>query len=478
MATLLFLQNINYEFLGPMYISSMVKRHGHECQLVVGQTLEDFAPVLDRVRPDLVGFSVMTGTHGWARDIAARIKRKYGIPNIFGGAHATFFPQFGEAPPVDLLVRGEGEESTLEVLDRLDSGKPLDDIPNLCIRRNGSIVRSPLRRLRGDLDDYPFPDRHLYDCLNSRVDRGVCNVISSRGCPFHCSFCFEDAMRQLYKGKGPYVRIRRVQKVLEECVGLKTEMDVRVIYFADDVFGLNKSWLYRFLPLFKKEVGLPFVCLVRADIVASDEEYAFRLADGGCSSVFFGIESGNELLRNRILNKQLKDKDILKAAELLHRAGIRFRTYNMMGLPDETLEDALATVELNIRIKTDYPWCSVFSPLPGTELTDYAVRRGYLKGERGYDCFSPSFFVDSRLDLPDIRQMVNLQKFFQTAVLWPWTLPIIKRLIRLDPNHLFVWWFGFVYFLNYVRSERRRFWESLKSAFANYRHVLGKRRVV
>src|SRR6266404_3616400 len=117
-------------------------------------------------------------------------------------------------------------------------------------------------------------------------------------------------MREMYSGKGKYVRIRKIGKVIEECRALKESTGVRTIYFSDDVFGMSKKWLYEFLPEYQREVGLPFICLVRADIVASDREYAFRLAEGGCKSVFFGVESGNESLRNKVLVKQLSDAQI------------------------------------------------------------------------------------------------------------------------------------------------------------------------
>ncbi len=474
MAKLLFLQNLEYEFLGPMYISAMLRKHGYECKLRIGNTLEDFAPAIEEFRPDMAAFSIMSGSHSWALETAGEIKRELGIPNIFGGAHPTFFPDFAKAGEVDYLVRGEGEETTLEILNRLDAGQPIDAIPNLCFRKNGKLVQNPLRNLRSDPDDYPFPDRHLYDDLNGRLDRQVRNVITSRGCPFHCSFCFEDALRELYQGKGKYVRIRRIEKVIEECRELRDNTDVRVIYFADDVFGMSKKWLYEFLPQYKKEIGLPFICLVRADLAASDDEYAFRLAEGGCRSVFFGVESGNEQLRNRVLKKQLTDAQIIRAAELLHRAGIKFRTYNIVGLPEETLEDALSTVELNITIKSDYPWCSIFAPFPGTELTDYAVKNGFLDDQFEYNALSKSFFLNSHLNLPHIREMENLQKFFQTAVLWPRTFPLIRKLIFLKPNRLFLGWFGLIYFYVYIRSEHRSFWSTLKFAMRNFRHVLAK----
>jgi len=474
MAKLLFLQNIDYEFLGPMYISSMLKNHGHECELALGHTLEDFEEKIEKFQPDLVGFSIMSGSHYWGKNMAGKIKEKYGIRNIFGGAHPTFFKEFIDEPEVDYLVRGEGEETMKEIMGRIDKNECFHDVPNLSVAKKNETIHNPLRNLRPNLDEYPFPDRSLYDDLNQLGDRKVRNVITSRGCPFHCTFCFEDAMRDMYKGKGKYVRIREIDRAIDECKRLLAETNAEIIYFADDVFGMKKQWLYDFLEVYKKEVNVEFICLVRADIVASDEQYAYKLAEAGCKSVFFGIESGNENLRNKVLNKQLTDKQILDAAKLLHDAGITFRTYNIVGLPDETLEDAFSTVELNIKIKADYPWCSIFSPFPGTELTDYAFNKGYLGKEFDYDSLDKSFFLETKLQIPHKREIQNLQKFFQTAVLWPWTYPLIKRLIKLPSNIFFKAWFGLIYFYIYIKSEKRNFWSTLGFALRNYKHVLAK----
>jgi radical SAM superfamily enzyme YgiQ (UPF0313 family) len=474
MAKLLFLQNLQYEFLGPMYIASAAKRRGHECSLAIGNTLEDFAPAIESFKPDIVGFSIMTGSHRWGVDVAKKVKAKYNLPNIFGGAHPTFFPKFLNEPGVDMVIKGEGEHATCDLLDAISSGKPIEDIQNLGFKKNGFGRINDLRRLPGDLDDYSFPDRDLYQPLNGKVDRSVQNVLTSRGCPFHCAFCFEDAMREMYKDKGKYVRLRQISKVIEECQELKAKMNPRSIYFADDLFGMDKHWLYEFMEAFKKKVDLRFVCLVRADIVASDPMYARRLADGGCDNVFFGIESGNEELRNKVLVKKTTDDQIYAAAKLLHDAGIKFRTYNIMGLPGETLADAFKTVQININIKTDFPWCSIFSPIPGVALTDYAIEGGYLDADFNTSDINQSFFLDNTLKLPNKREIQNLQKFFQTAVQFPWLFPVIKRVIKLPPNFLFSLWFGFMYFVNYIRSEKKSFAVTLKFAIKNWRHVLLK----
>ncbi len=473
MARLLFIQNIDYEFLGPMYISSSAAAAGHECRMALGQTIGEIADEVAKFKPDLAGFSVMSGSHRWAIEMARNVKREFGIPNIIGGAHPTFFPECIREKDIDMILRGEGEESVVELLNCIDAKKSCDVIPNIW-HKNGSIVNNPMRPLRSNLDDYPFPDRALYNALEGKLDRGVRNVITSRGCPWHCTFCFEDAMRELYSGKGKYVRLRNIESVLEECRELKETTNVRTVYFADDVFGMSTRWLYEFLPRYKKEIGLPFICLVRADIVAEHPEYASRLAEGGCASVFFGIESGDEALRNQVLEKQLSNMQICSAAELLHDAGIPFRTYNIVALPGETLEQAYSTVDLNISIRADYPWCSVFSPFPGTALTEYAIRGGYLRAGDGASNIAQSFFSESVLSGAEVKRLENLQKFFQTAVLWPRSFPLIKNIIRLPPNIVFTLWFGLVYFYIYVKSEQRGFWKTFRFGLKNYRHILAK----
>jgi len=474
MARLLFLQNLQYEFLGPMYIAAAARRRGHSCRLVIGNTVEEFHPAIEAFRPDLIGFSIMTGSHRWALNIAREAKRRYDLPNIFGGPHPTFFPKFLNEDGVDMIMKGEGEEAICEVLDAIDANKQVSSIKNLGFKRNDVSRVNDLRNLPGDLDVYPFPDRDLYRALDGKLDRSIQNVLTSRGCPFHCSFCFEDAMRDMYKGKGKYVRLRQISKVIEECVELKAKTNPRMIYFADDLFGMDKKWLYEFVEIFRKEVGLRFICLVRADIVASDPQYARKLADGGCENVFFGVESGNEALRNKVLVKKTTNQEIYDAARLLHDAGIKFRTYNIMGLPGETLADALSTVQINIDIKTDFPWCSIFSPIPGVALTDQAIEQGYLSPDFNTSDINQSFFLDNSLKLENKQEIQNLQKFFQTAVQFPWSFPLIKLLIRLPPNVFFRLWFGFMYFVNYVRSEKKSLLLTLKFAMKNWRYVLAK----
>ena len=465
MARVVFLQNIWFEFMGPMYISAALKAQGHECELYIGNTATDFLPHLTGRRPDLIAFSVMTGMHPWALETARTLKKELGCPVIFGGPHPTFFPEVIEEEGVDFICRGEGEAAMVDLAEALSSGAAVAAVPNLWVKTGRDIVRNDVRPLVQDLDTIPFADRELYGRYPSLQNNEVQIFISSRGCPYNCTFCFNHQMMELYRGKGRYVRHRAPERVIEEIETVKAKKTVGRVYFADDTFALSKEWLRQFLPLYGQRIATPFHCLVRINQV--NDELAGLMRANGCETVFFGIESGNNRIRNEVLKKEVSDDEIRRGAAILKSHGIRFRTYNIVGFPGETIDQALETVKLNVEIGTDYPWCSIFMPYPGTRLAEFARQEGFLRDDTRLDTMESSFHITSLLDNPDRDKLVNLHKFFQTAVIFPGLLPLIRGLIRLPANPLFQLWFGFVYFLLYIRSEGRSFWRTFWFALNN-----------
>jgi radical SAM superfamily enzyme YgiQ (UPF0313 family) len=230
----------------------------------------------------------------------------------------------------------------------------------------------------------------------------------------------------------------------------------------DDTFILNKSWLFQFLESYQAKIRLPFICLVRADLIT--EDIVKKLKEAYCYSVFFGVESGDEKLRNLILNKRITDFQIIEAAALLKKYKIRFRTYNMLGIPGENAQEAFKTIELNIKIKTDYPWCSILQPYPKTAIMEYAQKQGLLLREAGYPRL---FFHNSILDSPNIKELSNLQKLFYWSVKFPFLKPLVKNIIKLPANLIFKILFLLGYAYSYYRSERWRLAEVLQIGWLN-----------
>lgn len=466
MARIVFLQDIWFEFMGPMHISAVLKAAGHECDLLIGRNASDFLGELRRIQPDVVAFSVMTGSHSWVAETGKAIKSELGCLVVCGGPHVTFFPEFVEQDGVDAICRGEGEGALLDIAAAVDSGADLSGIANLWVKlAGGNICRNDVRPLIDNLDVPPWPDRQLYQRYPLLAGGGVTHFLSSRGCPFDCSFCFNHRMMELYRGKGAYVRHRSPASMVSEIESVVSGSTSHRVYFADDTFALNKQWLRDFLPVYKVRVGLPFHCLVRISQV--DEEIASLLAATGCAAVFWGVESGDERTRTELLDKGISDCQIRQGAALLKKHSLPFRTYNIVGFPGESMEQAMKTLRLNIEIGTDYPWCSLFTPYPGTRLEEYARQGGYLVADSQGRSIGRSFHGDSLLKNPEGDRIINLHKFFQTAVAVPCLLPLVKLIIRLPPNALFQLWFSLVYFLMYLRSEGRSVSGTLPVAIRN-----------
>ncbi len=451
MARVLFLQKLWTENLGPMYLSALAGKHGHVCDLII----EDRGNRDSEIRgfnPDLIAFSVTTGMHIWATVRATELKKDMNCPIIIGGAHATYYPELIEYPAIDLICRGEGETAFLEILERLDGGKDLLNIPNTWCKDGADIQKNELGNLIEDLDTLPLPDRMLYykyDFLKNNENKAF---ISGRGCPYSCTYCSIAGLRDLYRGKGRFVRFHSAERVIEEIRDVRDRYGLRSVIFQDDTFIIGPDRLQELLALYGSEIALPFVCHIRADILTP--EIARQLKQAGCHSVDFGLESGDENLRATILGKKIGNDQYHAAAAYLKESGIRFRTTNMFGLPGETLEQAWETVRLNQELGTHYPSASLYQPYPRTTLGDQVIGQGLVGDEYCVDTIGSTFFRTSLLNSPHKNAFINLQKLFWPAVRIPTLMPIIRRLIKLPPNPIFEAFFLFFYAMNYALSEK------------------------
>jgi anaerobic magnesium-protoporphyrin IX monomethyl ester cyclase len=448
LAKIAFVQELAVEQLGVMYLSAVLKQSGHQVDLFILEKDEaHLAAQIAAFGPDIAAFSVTTGSHHWAASFACRLKQAMSVLTVFGGPHPTFFPGIVEHEGVDMVCQGEGEHVIVELADKADRGIPPDDTLNCLVKTPSGTRQNPLRPLIADLDSLPFPDREIYRSKYPYLRKSQATFMAGRGCGYRCSFCFNHALRKMYRGLGPYLRFRSPTNVIDEIVSTKARWGIRTVYMQDDTLLLNKRWVQEFADMYASRVGSPLLCLVRADQL--DEESVSALKRAGLRNAFFGIESGDEHVRNDILKKSVKDSDIYRAARLLRKHGIRFRTYNMVGLPGETLEQALRTVQINADIRTDFPWCSLFQPFPGTELAEYAQEMGLLS-ESPEDITSASFFKDTALKSPAASELVNLQRLFYFAVRFPLLIPLVKKLIRLKPNPVF----DMLFLLGYALSIR------------------------
>jgi radical SAM superfamily enzyme YgiQ (UPF0313 family) len=415
---------------------------------------------------------MLTGTHQWGIAIAQAVKRH--LPKtltLMGGAHPTFYPEVIQHDGLDMICRGEAEEAIVELAAAIQSGRPFDRIRNFWVKKDeGEIIQNGLRPLVDDLDSLPFLYRELYLRYPSIIHNQTQNFCASRGCPFDCTFCLDHQYKEMYRGLGRMVRLRSPRNVVDEVKDVASRMSLQHVDFIDDTFATNKKWLEEFSDLYRAEIQIPFTCNLRADL--ADERMVQRLAQARCRAVFFGIETGNEKLRTGVLGKRVTDEQILRLAAQLKANKIKFRNCNILGLPEETLEDAFSTVEMNIRTGPEFPWATIFVPYPGTVLAERCKQLGLLPPDFSPDDVVGTYHAVSSIDIPHAGEIENLHKFFQTAVLFPWAFPLIKRLIKLPPNVFLRLWFALVYGVVFMRNERRGLWWSLKLGWKNLRYLV------
>jgi len=453
-AKVAFIQTILQPFMGMYYLCGAIKHFSHEYTIFVSRHVDDILDQIKKCQPDILGFSMYSGYHIQCLQMINKIKSHVDIPVIVGGPHPTFFPDIIKADSVDIVCRGEGELSLVELLDRIDAGKAYDDVPNLTVKTpNESYICNEVGNLVDPLDSLPLPDFGVYQQYPVIMNQIQPTISAVRGCPYSCTYCYNDGYRRLYKGKGRFVRAFSPKRIVAEIKDfLKYIPDAKVVDFPGDCFGIHDDWLQELMVLYRKEIGLPFSCLYRPEIISDTK--ARLLSEGGCYFVAFGIESGSERIRKKILKRSYSNQDVEKAADTLKRYGIKYRAYNMVGLPGENINDLWETVELNMKISPELPWSSFYTPYPGTRLAELAIEMGMVPVGYSVDMLPENFHLDTILELPNKNTVRNVHHFFQSMVLFPKLKPLWAALISLRSNKLFELWFKTIFLYCRIKSDR------------------------
>ena len=447
----LFLQNNWMENFGIINISSVLKAAGHKTDLLIEESPGKLLKFIKNAKPDIIAFSCTTGIHKWVVRTAEKIKSEISVPVIVGGPHPTFFPQMIEEPSIDFICRGEGEYPMLDLANALSKGEDYTLIPNLWIKKDARIIRNEIRPLLSDLNNLPITDRSIYYKYSLFRKNPTKFFLSGRGCPYKCSYCCNHTYQKLYKDKGQYVRQQSVERIITEIKGIREAFGMKTVWFHDDIFVLNLEWTREFCDRYKNEIKLPFSCTIRPNLAT--EELVAMLKKAGCYNVTMGVESGNDYLRNEILKRKMTSEEIIQAGGIIKKYGIRLRAFNMLGIPGETLQSALETIRLNIRLSPDHPWCSIYQPYPGTELADFARGR-FIPENFNIDTVDDSYFKNSKLQMNNSLQIQNLQKFFPFVVRYPKFLPIAIKLSRYKSDKLYTLFFYINYTFNIFKEYR------------------------
>jgi len=359
-------------------------------------------------RAGIVGITSTTSTLNSALKIAEDIKKKHsGIFVVFGGPHPTIRPEdLLEKDYVDCVVRGEGELTFSELCSRKLNNENWRDINGIAFTENGNLKINPLPDYIRDLDALPFPARHLvsfrrYGSTPVNYKRLPSTpVITSRGCPFQCTFCSNPV-------HGKQTRFRGAENIIGELILLKEKYGIRDVVFWDDTFTLDRSRIERICQLMNEEkLNLSWSCATRVDTV--DRNILKMMKESGCWQVSFGVESGVDRLRQKI-KKNISEEQIVKTFENCRKLNIETRAFFMLGIPSETREESLRTIEFAKRLEPDFAQFTLTVPYPGCELFEEATAQGWVPPKwenfQTYPKDDPVYVTEGRFggELADIQ---------------------------------------------------------------------------
>ena len=367
-----------YPKLGLLYVAAYYERETGNTATFIDCPPENVSEeaLLARVReirPELVAMSIMTFNLLDAMHTAKVLKQEH--PNLkicLGGPHVNLYPKETlNLPEIDYVVFGEGEKIFTRLIQDLEmDAESLSSINGLGWKHNGTLHINPKETELIDLDELPFPARHLVDvsCYQHIIGEGrqFFTIQATRGCPAACSFC------DIRKTK---FRIRSPESVVEEIAEL-VKMGVDDLFFVDDTITIDKKNVLAICDLIvERGIKIHFKISARVDTI--NPEVLKALKQAGCYRIHFGIESAN-LKHLKYLQKGQTPEKVERACKMTREAGIGFFAYMMIGIPHETKEEMYETVDFAKKLKPDYAQFSICTPYPKVELYYQMLNEGIL----------------------------------------------------------------------------------------------------
>ena len=369
--------------LGIMQLSAICKMHSHETRLATLRR-HDILQMVKEFNPDIIAYSVMSPDIERAKEVDAAIfsylhSNKKRALRIMGGPHATYFTKILKEMNLDAICIGEGDNAIIQIINHYKEGKDFAGIPNVLCHSNYEAGLQN-KELITDLDSLPFIENDIiFEAVPYYRTVQLRSFITSRGCPYKCSYCHNSGYNREFKGSGPIVRRYSVDRIIEEIKYTRDKYPpLKLIRFGDDNF-VHKvdQWLEDFVERYKSEIGIPFYCLMRSNLFS--DEMARLLKEAGCISLSMSVEHGDENVRNTILKRGITDEKVIQSFEIAKKYGLKVQANAMLGIPGTTLDHDLKTFHFMRSLKPHLPTLGIFCPFPGPELTEYAIEKGYIQ---------------------------------------------------------------------------------------------------
>ncbi|MEA3398314.1 MAG: radical SAM protein [Patescibacteria group bacterium] len=393
--------------LGIAWIAAVLRENGYKDVYLIDSVINNYSnkqviEILKKKGADVIGVSFGTQNRFYAFDLIREIKKEFtDIPLITGGPHPTLTADdmLKKIPQIDIVIRGEGEYTFLDLVKTIDKNNSFDNVKGISYRRGESIIHNSPREPIMDLDSLPFPARDLlpindYKQTIPLSDKICTSMLTSRGCPFSCIYC------STAEQWGHAIRHRSPDNIIQEIKYLMANYKLDGVGFFDDVFTINKQRVIEFCQkLINSNMEVAWWCEARANTI--DREVVSWMKRAGCEHISMAIESGNnQILKN--IKKAITVEQGIKAVKIIKQSGIKLKTFFMYSLPGETKKEIKQTVELikyfQDKLGVDEVAQSITMIYPGTEIERIAKEKGIIDKN-----FSWSEYFEEKRSYPPLE---------------------------------------------------------------------------
>ena len=402
--------------LGLAYLGAVAEQARHQVTVIDCQgerlTYDGFRNRLASVPSDVIGITSTTLLYNSAKTLMEIAREVH--PNattMFGGSHVSFWDEnaLNESPAIDVIVRREGEQTFLELLQRIEAKKSFEGVLGTTFRtKDGKTLRNSDRPFLNDLDSLPSPAYHLLPLESyHRMGKTIFPIVTSRGCVQWCDFC--STVRMFGRG----YRVRNPKSVVDNMENLHNQYGESQFTFYDDAFTINRNHTLEMCADIKaRKLNVEWDCETRVDAV--DKELLEKMREAGCITIWFGVESGSEKMLGK-MHKKINREQVRDAFKMAQKAGMMTIASAVIGFPGETEETAWETINFINSLNPDDIGCYVATPYPGTPMYEEVIKNGWLRVTdfNKYDTATPTFETPY-LSMEKIREIKYKahQKFY------------------------------------------------------------------
>ena len=420
--------------LGLAYLAAVLERNGHEPIVIdalagydppmqptngmyhCGMTEAELVASARRIKPDLVGLTcAYTVQYPTTRSLAQAIKRAVDVPIVIGGAHCSALPQETLADGhFDFVVIGEGELPLLAICSHLERGTSLAGVKGIAYRDPDGAAHETGKEPMREINAVPMPARHLFEMSKyicspyshngSTLRMPYATMITSRGCPLHCSFC------SVHTIWGRNNRTRDAEQVVDEIEHLQQEYGVKEIHVEDDMLTLDRKRLISICDkMVARKLDVTWTTPNGVFVNTLNEELLVAMKRSGCYQLALAIESGSKSVLRNLMKKNVSLEYAREVVHMMRKLDMGVYFFFIIGMPGETEEDILQTIDLAKQLRPDEAYFSIATPYPGTPLYDECRKKGYIPADYDPTLMRPTqpLIETEFLSRQDVRRLCD-----------------------------------------------------------------------